>query len=121
MRLSSNSRGQITICREMTAGCTHTLTAIGGLSTGKQNRSMHGILPCQEPGLRIHGYGGRRAEAMLRLFPPHAGDFVNEHGEAFEAMPNKTFHGFEMHFYDRVSRERDRACESHVIRRLPDH
>ena len=36
----------------------------------------------------IHGYGVRRAEAMLRLFPPHPSDFVTEHGIA-AGYPNK--------------------------------
>ncbi len=31
----------------------------------------------KNPASAIHGYGVRRAEAMLRLFPPHPGDFVN--------------------------------------------
>ncbi len=31
----------------------------------------------KNPAFAIHGYGVRRAEAVLRLFPPHPGDFVN--------------------------------------------
>ena len=31
----------------------------------------------KNPASAIHGYGVRRAEAMLRQFPPHPGDFVN--------------------------------------------
>jgi hypothetical protein len=31
----------------------------------------------KNPASAIHGYGIRRAEAKLLLFPPHPGDFVN--------------------------------------------
>jgi len=31
----------------------------------------------KNPAFAIHGYGVRRAEAVLRLIPPHHGDFVN--------------------------------------------
>jgi len=31
----------------------------------------------KNPAFAIHGYGVRRAEAVLRLLPPHPGDFVN--------------------------------------------
>ncbi len=31
----------------------------------------------KSPAFAIHGYGVRRAEAVLRLFPPHPGGFVN--------------------------------------------
>ncbi len=31
----------------------------------------------KNPAPAIHDCGVRRAEAMLRLFPPHPGDFVN--------------------------------------------
>ena len=31
----------------------------------------------KNPAFAIHGYGVRRAEAVLRLIPPHPGDFLN--------------------------------------------
>jgi len=31
----------------------------------------------KNPAFAIHGYGVRRAETVLRLFPPHPADFVN--------------------------------------------
>ncbi len=42
----------------------------------------------KNPASAIHGFGVRPAEAMPRLFPPHPGDFVNEHGVAL-GYPNK--------------------------------
>ena len=36
----------------------------------------------KNPAFAIHDYGVRRAEAVLRLFPPHPGDFVN-----FRSLP----------------------------------
>ena len=41
--------------------------------------------------------------------------------EAFEAMVNKTVRGLQVNFNNRVSRKRNRARKTHVIRRLAGH